>query len=79
MYALSQAKTWQTREARHGFAQEGVTGVSPPMAARARTRSRTHTHARTRAHACSHLLACLLAFASMSRLLPYLCSGLLLC
>ena len=26
----------------------------------------------TRAHACSHLLACLLAFDSMSRLLPYL-------
>ena len=28
---------------------------------------RTHTHRRARAHACSRLLACLLAFASMSR------------
>ena len=36
-------------------------------AARARTRTRSHTHTRASAPACSHLLTCLLAFASMSR------------
>ena len=45
---------------------EGLT-LLPPSVGRARARARNHT--RTRAHACSRLLACLLAFASMSRLL----------
>ena len=52
---------------------------APPCPRPPGTRTRTHMHMRTRAYACSRLLACLLAFASMSRLLPYLCSGLLLC
>ena len=41
--------------------------VAIRLRARARARARTRTRVtRARAHACSHLLACLLAFASMS-------------
>ena len=53
----------------------GRARAPPRQAGGASARARTaHTRARARAHACTRLLECLLAFASMSRVLPCLFS-----